>query len=118
MVCHNTLEGSFPMPLEATPIDINHNPPTIQDLTEAVITTRQQVLIQRDGKTIAYLVPADLALKWQASSNTVRASGSKQYHTIASLAGAAGSLPMPLSWEEVREIAGEDQIREKLEREI
>lgn len=32
------------------------------------------------------------------------------YPTIASLAGAAGSLPRPMPWEEVVEIAREDHV--------
>ena len=35
------------------------------------------------------------------------------YPTIASLAGAAGSLPKPLSWSEMRRIAREDHMRMK-----
>jgi hypothetical protein len=32
-----------------------------------------------------------------------------QYSTIASLRGVAGSLPKPLSWDEMRAIAREDR---------
>lgn len=34
---------------------------------------------------------------------------------IASLAGAAGTLSQPLSWEEVREIAWNDHVAEKFD---
>src|SRR4051794_33602689 len=36
-----------------------------------------------------------------------------RYSTIASLRGAAGALPRPLSWKEVREIAREDALAAK-----
>ena len=35
------------------------------------------------------------------------------YPTIASLAGAAGKLETPMSWEEMRRIAHEDRLIEK-----
>lgn len=35
-----------------------------------------------------------------------------RYPTIASLRGAAGSLPQPLSWEQVLQIAREDRGRD------
>jgi bifunctional DNA-binding transcriptional regulator/antitoxin component of YhaV-PrlF toxin-antitoxin module len=37
-----------------------------------------------------------------------------KYPTIASLQGAAGSLPRRLSWAEMREIAYEDRLGRKL----
>ncbi len=36
-----------------------------------------------------------------------------RYPDVASLSGAAGSLPKPLSWKEVVEIAREDYVAEK-----
>ena len=39
------------------------------------------------------------------------------YPTIESLAGAAGSLPKPMSWHEMREIAREDRLKAKFARE-
>jgi AbrB family looped-hinge helix DNA binding protein len=38
---------------------------------------------------------------------------SPTYPTIASLAGAAGKLPEPMEWKEMRRIAIEDYIAEK-----
>ena len=38
------------------------------------------------------------------------------YPTIASLAGAAGSLPEPMSWPQMRETAREERLRAKLDR--
>ena len=38
------------------------------------------------------------------------------YPTIASLAGAAGSLPEPMSWTQMREIAREERLKAKLDR--
>jgi antitoxin PrlF len=35
------------------------------------------------------------------------------YPTIASLAGAAGKLPEPMTWDEMRRIAREDHVAEK-----
>ena len=37
-----------------------------------------------------------------------------KYPTVASLQGAAGSLPRPLSWREMREIAYEDRLAAQL----
>ena len=39
-----------------------------------------------------------------------------KYSTVASLAGAAGSLKSPMSWEDMREIAREDRVAAKFER--
>lgn len=39
-----------------------------------------------------------------------------RYPDIASLRGAAGSLDVPLSWAEVREIAREDRLQAKRQR--
>jgi antitoxin PrlF len=36
-----------------------------------------------------------------------------KYPTIASLAGAAGTLPTPMTWEEMKQIAHEDRLLEK-----
>lgn len=36
-----------------------------------------------------------------------------QYPTVASLAGAAGSLKHPVSWQEMREIAREDYLADE-----
>ncbi len=36
------------------------------------------------------------------------------YPTIASLAGAAGSLPHPMSWSEMRDLAHEERLKAKL----
>lgn len=101
------------MAQEATPIDINHNPPTLQDATETVVSTGQRVPIQRDGKPVAYLVPADQAVQHSGNSNQ-EPSAKNRYPTIASLAGAAGTLPTPLSWGEMLEIAGEAQIEQAI----
>jgi antitoxin PrlF len=37
-----------------------------------------------------------------------------KYPTVASLQGAAGSLPRPLSWREMREIAYDDRLATQL----
>lgn len=39
-----------------------------------------------------------------------------KYSTVASLAGAAGKLKSPLSWDEMRDIAREDRLAAKYER--
>lgn len=36
-----------------------------------------------------------------------------RYRDVASIAGAAGALPEPLSWEEMRRIAWEDHLAEE-----
>lgn len=39
-----------------------------------------------------------------------------RYPDLASIRGAAGKLPKPLPWEEVRERAREDHLKDKLRR--
>lgn len=38
------------------------------------------------------------------------------FPTIASLRGAAGSLPSPMTWQEMREVVREDHLRAKYAR--
>lgn len=39
-----------------------------------------------------------------------------RYPDVASVRGAAGKLPKPLSWEKMREIAREEYVQEKVKR--
>jgi AbrB family looped-hinge helix DNA binding protein len=79
----------------------------------STVTSKGQVTIPKDvrdrlgistGATVSFIVEND---------GTVRLS-IPQYSTIASLAGAAGSLREPHSWDEMREIAREDRSSRKL----
>jgi len=46
------------MASEYAPIDINQNPPTLKAMTDAVRKTRRRLVIEQNGKPVAYLVPA------------------------------------------------------------
>ncbi len=56
------------MASESAAIDVNHNPPTLKSVTDEVRETRRHLVIEQDGKPIAYLVPADRVVKRRASS--------------------------------------------------
>lgn len=57
------------------------------------------------GDLVAFLIGEDGSVRLQPIG----------YPTMASLRGAAGSLPKPLTWDEMREIAYEDRFAEKYE---
>jgi hypothetical protein len=91
------------MAQESAAIDISTMPDVLR-LTEEVRQTQQPRLLRRNGEDVALLVPV-LA----KPRRTARRRLSKRYPTIASLAGAAGSLPRPMSWKEVQEIVREER---------
>ena len=99
------------MAQEAAPIDINHNPPTLQDATETVVTTRQRVLIQRDGKPVAYLVPADQTAQQAAVRRSPRAGhrkGAKSY-TLESAFGAVTDTGGPHDFDQMIRAAKDER---------
>lgn len=78
----------------------------------STVTSKGQVTIPKDvrdrlgistGATVSFVVESDGTVKLTIP----------QYPTVASLAGAAGSLPKPLPWDEMRDIAREDRMRNK-----
>lgn len=84
------------------------NAPSLLELVEEVRRTNRPLAIRADGKVVAEIVPAQPVAKRVRHAR----SGEKDA-SIAALAGAAGILPRPLFWEELREIAWEDHIAEK-----
>ena len=92
-----------------------------QQGTEAVVDevrkTRQSQTVRLANGVVAVIKPERKPAAHRAKRT--RAAGKEpalKYPTIASLAGAAGSLPRPLSWQEIHEIAWEDHVLEKLGR--
>ncbi len=78
----------------------------------STITSKGQVTIPREvrrhlglqtGDKLSFVLEEDGSVALQVPT----------YATIASLAGAAGSLPEPRTWEEVREIAREDALQDE-----
>ncbi len=66
---------------------------------------RRHLGLKKNDK-IAFVVQPDGVVQLRAP----------KYPTIASLAGAAGSLPKPMPWKEVLEIAREDALEGKYRR--
>ncbi len=46
------------MASEYASIDVDQNPPTLKAVADVVLTTRRRLVIEQDGKPVAYLVPA------------------------------------------------------------
>lgn len=76
----------------------------------STVTSKGQVTIPKDvrdrlgistGATVSFVLENDGTVKLTIP----------QYPTVASLVGAAGSLPEPRSWDEMRDIAREDRMR-------
>lgn len=101
------------MAREVSSIDLNHNAPSLQSAAREVAETKRRLVIRQDGKPVAFIVPANRVVKRRVRRAMTVADGVQKYPTVASLAGAAGTLPHPLSWDEMREIAWEDHIAEK-----
>jgi hypothetical protein len=91
------------MALSQTAIDVGALPELAQ-LAEEVRRTRRPRVLRRDGQDIAMIVPAA-----PSASRSVRKPLSRRYPTIASLAGAAGSLATPMSWGEVQRAVREER---------
>lgn len=79
---------------------------------DSTVTSKGQVTIPaevrrhlgiREGDKLTFVVGDDGGVQVKAA----------RYPTIASLAGAAGRLPKPLSWQKMREIAREDRLEVK-----
>ena len=87
---------------EPTPIDVS-TMPELARLAEEVRPTRQPRVLRRGTEDLAELRPAPPRPRHTPPPRT------DQYPTIDALVGAAGSLPEPRSWEELRTIAAEDR---------
>lgn len=84
---------------------------TIKEII-STITSKGQVTIPVEVRKHLGLKTRDKVVFVVEEEGTVRLS-SPRYPDLASLRGAAGSLKKPLSWQEVREIAHEDHLKEK-----
>lgn len=73
----------------------------------STITSKGQVTIPREVRRHLGLQEGD-KLSFVLKDDGSVAVHVPAYPTVASLVGAAGSLPEPKSWEEMREIARED----------
>jgi antitoxin PrlF len=73
----------------------------------STITSKGQVTIPREVRRHLGLQDGD-KLSFVLKDDGSVAVHVPTYPTVASLAGAAGSLPEPKSWKEMREIARED----------
>lgn len=78
--------------------------PDLARLADEVQRTRRPQLLQRDGEDVALLVPVT-----PSTRRPVRRPLSTRYPTIASLAGAAGSLRKPMSWKEIQAVVREER---------
>lgn len=81
----------------------------------STITSKGQVTIPKDVREHLGISTNDRIAFVIEDDGTVRLHA-LQYPTVASLRGAAGMLPEPLSWEDMREIAREDRSLQERER--
>ncbi len=85
-------------------IDMSH----LAELADEVRKTRQPRTVGISRDVVAVLKPATrTAARPRQQEPTAE--------DIALLAGAAGTLPQPLPWEEMRKIAWEDHMAEKFD---
>lgn len=78
----------------------------------STVTSKGQVTIPKDVRDRLGISTGSAVGFIMENDGTVRITVPR-YSTVASLAGAAGSLPEPRSWDEMREIAREDRLRGK-----
>jgi AbrB family looped-hinge helix DNA binding protein len=76
----------------------------------ATVSSKGQVVIPAEVRKHLGIEQGDKVLFVLSEGGQVELKGAK-YPTVASLRGAAGKLPQPLSWEEMRQIAREDHIK-------
>ncbi len=90
-------------------IDISADPALLA-LAEDVRRTNRPRVLRRENEDIAVITPVhDVA----RPSSRGSAAGTAKYPTVASLAGAAGSLPASTQWEVVRESARDEHLDAK-----
>lgn len=89
-------------------IDISADPMLLA-LAEEVRRTQRPRLLRRADEDIAMIAPVK-----KGTQRRARKTAPEKYPTVASLAGAAGTLPVSTSWEEVRESARDEHLAAKL----
>jgi hypothetical protein len=92
-------------------IDIS-NAPDLVRLAEEVQSTNQPRILTLAGHDVAMIapLPGQRAVRPRYHKKASRA---EKYPTVASLAGAAGTLPVPANWEDLRESAREEHLAAK-----
>jgi hypothetical protein len=97
------------MASEHAPIDISKDAALLR-LAEEVYRTKRPRVLRRANEDIAVIAPLQKTARRPARKT---ATGTEKYTTVASLAGAAGTLPTPARWEGVRESAREEHLEAK-----
>lgn len=82
----------------------------------ATLTSKGQVTLPKDVRQQLEVATHDKIVFLIADDGTISLQ-SYVYPSVASLAGAAGSLDAPLAWEEMRKIAREDHFTLRQEQE-
>jgi AbrB family looped-hinge helix DNA binding protein len=77
----------------------------------ATVSSKGQVVIPAEVRKHLGIQQGDKVIFVLGADGQVEVRNVK-YPTVASLRGAAGKLPQPLSWEEIRQIAREDRLSE------
>ena len=96
------------MTREAIRVDIT-DMPDLSRLARHVQESRLPRLLQQDGEPVALLVPAGGRRREPVQFIDTSALPPVPHRTVAELAGFAGSLPRPLSWDEVKAIVAEER---------
>lgn len=97
------------MTSDDTPIDISTDS-TLLNLAEEVYRTKRPRVLRRANEDIVVIAPIQQATRRSARKKTLE---TEKYPTVASLAGAAGSLPTSAHWDEIRESARDEHIAAK-----
>jgi hypothetical protein len=84
----------------------------LRQLAEQVQRTRQPIPLTRDNQVVAVVQPAPV--RKRTNREEPAPTQAPNYPTLESLAGAAGTLPEPLPFEEVLKEAREDHLTRKL----
>jgi len=80
----------------------------------STITSKGQVTIPAEVRKCLHLKTGDKVSFILDDSGEIQLKAPR-YPNVAAVVGAAGSLKTPLSWEEMRQIAGEDRLAEENE---
>ena len=77
----------------------------------ATVSSKGQVVIPAEVRKHLGIERGDKLVFMLGEEGKVELKATK-YPTVASLRGAAGKLAQPLSWEEMRQIAQEDRLKD------
>jgi antitoxin (DNA-binding transcriptional repressor) of toxin-antitoxin stability system len=93
---------------EAARVDIS-DMPELSRLARQVQEFRSPCVLEQDGEPVALLVPAGGRRRGSVELIDTSALPPVPHRTVAELAGFAGSLPRPLSWDEITAIVDEEE---------